>query len=238
MTKFADRFAITLAEVYKTIFRTKIWPTRWKRKFVTIIPKKHNAESLGDLRNISCTLLASKIFESYLLDWLKEEVTLRSNQYGGVKGVSTDHLLVEMWQEILTNLDNYRAGTLVISIDYSKAFNRMSYQFCQKALAKNGTSTDVSRLIATFLTNRTMTVKVGKVMSDPLPVSGGCPQGSILGVFLFNATIEDLKEGCADLEQEKRPCTDMHEESGDSNSLPIFSENSGESTSELFSLDK
>lgn len=28
---------------------------------------------------------------------------------------------------------------------------------------------------------------------------GGCPQGSILGVFLFNATIDDLQDNCQDL---------------------------------------
>ena len=160
MTKFSDQFAIPLTEIYNCIIQTKIWPVRWKKEFATIIPKKKQPESLGDLRNISCTLLASKIFESYVLDWLKEEVTLRSNQYGGVKGVSTDHLLVEMWQEILTNLEDYRAGTLVTLIDYSKVFNRMSYQHCLQALARNGATTDVLMLVGTFLTDRTMSVKV------------------------------------------------------------------------------
>ena len=52
------------------------------KEFVTTIPKKSNPEGLGDLRNISCTMLASKIFESFILDTLKREVGLRTNQYG------------------------------------------------------------------------------------------------------------------------------------------------------------
>ena len=199
VTKFADFIALPLTNIYNEISRTYIWPTCWKKEFVTVIPKNKNPASINDLRNISCTMLASKMYESYVLDWLKEEVTLRSNQYGGVRGVGTDHILVDLWQRILEDLEDYRAATVVTSVDYSKAFNRISYQCCLASLAKNGASTEVLRLVATFLTNRTMTVKVGSVMSNPLPVTGGCPQGSILGGFLFNATIGDLEEGCHDL---------------------------------------
>ena len=141
---------------------TGIWPKEWKREFVTIIPKKFKPEEIGDLRNISCTMLASKVFESYVLDWLKEDVKLRKNQYGGVKGLGTEHLLVQFWQEILENLDDYRAGTVVTSIDYSKAFNRMSFQKCLEALVRKGAPREVLGLVATFLTDRTMVVKVNQ----------------------------------------------------------------------------
>ena len=63
-----------------------------------MIPKGKVPESGGDLRNISCTLLASKMYESYVLDWLKKEVKLRTNQYGGVKGVGIRHVLVQLLQ--------------------------------------------------------------------------------------------------------------------------------------------
>ena len=47
---------------------------------------------------------------------------------------------------------------------------------------------------ATFLSNRTMTVRVNNTWSVPLPVYGGIPQGSILGVLLFNVSTDDLED--------------------------------------------
>ena len=204
VTQFADFLAIPLTNIYNKITESRRWPRCWKNEFVTVIPQKSTQESISDLRNISCTLLASKMYESYVLDWLKEEVFLRSNQYGGVKGLSTDHLLVNIWQRIFENAEDYRAPTIVTSIDYAKAFNRMSYQECLKALARNGASSPIIELVATFLTDRKMRVKVGSVMSHPKDVKGGCPQGSILGVFLFNATIDDLEENCKELEDTRQ----------------------------------
>ena len=144
-------------------------------------------------------MLASKIFESYVLDFLKEQVKMRSNQYEGVRGMGTEHVLVQLWQDILQNAEDYRAGTVITSVDNAKAFNRMSFQECLKALASKGASTQVIRLVATFLINWTMTVKIGQTWSDPRPVCRGCPQGSILGVFLSNSTIDDLEKGCGEL---------------------------------------
>ena len=36
-----------------------------------------------------------------------------------------------------------------------------------------------------------MSVRVNKSFSPPLPVNGGCPQGSLLGVMIFNVSTDD-----------------------------------------------
>ena len=86
VTLFADQLAIPLTSIYNSITASSIWPVIWKKEFVTVIPKTSIPRSFADLRNISCTMLASKVHESYVLGWASAEVKLKSNQYGGYGG--------------------------------------------------------------------------------------------------------------------------------------------------------
>ena len=96
--------------------------------------------------------------------------------------------MISVWQKILTDLEDCRPGTLLTAIDYAKEFNRMDFQHCLKTFARHGASSDVIKLIATFLTDRVMTVRVGNCWSDKRSVT----QGSILRVLLFNMTMDNL----------------------------------------------
>ena len=49
VTLFADFFAIPLTAIYNDILSSYIWPTSWKKEFVTVIPKKATPEGLGAL---------------------------------------------------------------------------------------------------------------------------------------------------------------------------------------------
>ena len=195
----ADFLAAPLCHIYNTISATSTWPLLWKQEFVTPIPKKTLPSSLNDLRNISCTALFSKVYESFVLGWLTEQVGMRANQMGGTKGAGTEHYLVELYQLILEALEDPRAASIITSIDYSKAFNRLDFLRCLEALAAKGTSTELISIVGSFLTSRTMAVKVGQATSKPRVVLGGVPQGSILGVFLFNATIDTFEAGSTDV---------------------------------------
>ena len=132
------RVAIDLAEplsnIYNCITSTSEWPALWKIEYVTPIPKKALPEGPDDLRNISCTQLLSKVYESFVLEWLGSQIDIRTNQFGGIKGSGAEHCLVQLWQQVLENIEDQRASSLLTSIDYSKAFNRLDFAVCLKAM--------------------------------------------------------------------------------------------------------
>ena len=167
VTESADLLAIPLTSIYNkisTTMTTKIW----KKGSVTIIPKTRTPTEVGQLRNISCTMLASKVYESFVLCWALKEVKLKSNQFEHSKGCGAPHLLISVWQNIFQDLEDCRAGTLLTAIDYAKAFNRMEYQECLNSMARHSASNQLIRLVATFLTDHYMSVRVGNCWSEEL----------------------------------------------------------------------
>ena len=81
----------------------------------------------------------------------------------------------------------------ILSIDFSKAFNRMSHRRCLDALERKGASNESLNMVAAFLDRREMHFKVNATLSSPRHVRGGSPQGTRLGNFLFIITIEDIE---------------------------------------------
>ena len=197
----ADYIAIPLTSIYNSITQDHVWPTSWKVESVTPIPKKPHPETADDTRNISCTQLFSKVYESFVLTWLQKTCTLRANQYGGLKGTGTEHFLIQLWQDVLEGLDDSRAGVLLSSIDYSKAFNRLDFARCLQALKAKGVGRELLKIVASFLSGRQMRVKVGNCRSELRTVLGGVPQGSLLGVFLFNCTIDNFEAFSRDVKE-------------------------------------
>ena len=89
----ASYLAGPLAHIYNSITTSHCWSLIWKQEFVTPIPKKYVPDSVNDLRNISYTALFSKVYKSFVLCWLQEQVGIRQNEMGGMRGASTVTLL-------------------------------------------------------------------------------------------------------------------------------------------------
>ena len=108
-------------------------------------------------------------------------------------------MLVDVWSRITKDLEDNRAASVITAIDYSKAFNRPEHLPCLKALEKKGAGNGLIGIIASFLHQRQMTVRIGEEKSDLLQVNAGAPQGSVLGSFLLNVGTDDLDKGQEEL---------------------------------------
>ena len=83
-----------------------------------------------------------------------------------------NHFLIETWNEILTSLEDPNAAASLMSIDFEKAFNRMSHHQCLNALKKFNAKEHSIDLVHAFLFGRTMQVKIGTELSAPEVSSG------------------------------------------------------------------
>ena len=102
-----------------------------------------------------------------------------------------------------------------MSVDFEKAFNRMDHNACLDSLTRLGASEADTELVACFLRQRTMSIKVGSEFSQPRTVPGGSPQGSILGNFLFCATTDEFTTGTAAAEEYEGGANNHREEISD-----------------------
>ena len=177
--------------IFNAVFKSGRWPTAWKQETTVVIPKVSNPSTLAECRNISCTPFLSKVLEGVILDDLRAEVPVDLIQYGGIKGCSVDHLLVDLFDTVLEPLES-GASSVVLGIDYEKAFNRLDHQVCLDQLGALGASPTTVSMIRSLLTGRSMVVRNGSSISSNHPLSGGGPQGSILGCSLYCAATQQI----------------------------------------------
>ena len=126
------------------------------------------------------------------MDALTEKAKLEGKQFGGQKGSGTEHMLVELVTEQLEALDDNRAATATVSIEFTKTFNCMDHVNCMEMLARRGASNQTLTMTSSFLTNRKIRVKLPGVYSTLRPMPGGTPQGTKSGNFLFCVSIADI----------------------------------------------
>ena len=98
-----------LTDVFNSCLREGVYPRIWKHEYVTPVPKKKkDLKNLDDVRKIASTSDYSKAFEHILLKWINEDISknLSKRQFGGKKGVGTEHLIITLVDKIKKALDN------------------------------------------------------------------------------------------------------------------------------------
>ena len=132
-----------------------------------------------------------KLIYSRLINYLNKNSILHPNQYGFRSDLSTSHALLDVVTTTYDNI-NKMLYTLLIFIDYKKAFDTVCHKILLSKLEHYGIRGPALNLISSYLNHRTQCVSINDRLSALSHISYGVPQGSILGPLLFLLYIDDI----------------------------------------------
>nr|XP_022912591.1 uncharacterized protein LOC111423567 [Onthophagus taurus] len=164
------------------------FPSQWKSAVVIPIPKIEKPTDFKHLRPISILPTLSKVLEKVISYQFKNFIIsndiLPDCQSGFVPGRSCTTALLNVTDDILKAKDGKECTALVL-LDFSKAFDVVDHDIVLSMLHYIGGGEEFIRLIKTYLIDRCQCVQVNGLISEPLKLKRGVPQGSVLGPLLF-----------------------------------------------------
>ena len=125
------------------------------------------------------------------MEHLTECNILFARQFGFRKRHSTSDAIITFLGDILQAFDN-DSMVLSLFIDLKKAFDTVSHTVILKKLSLYGIREHEYKWFHSYLSNRRQAVSLENNLSDVKDVNVGVPQGSLLGVLLFQIHINDV----------------------------------------------
>ncbi len=184
----ADAIAAPLAHIARLSFDQGIVPTGFKTAIVTPVHKGHGkpTDDVSSYRPVSILPAMSKVLERLVVEPLTSHLSelLPNSQYGfrakrsTVAAIATAH---GAWSK-----EKALGKTVAVAAyDMSSAFDTIDIDLLCTRLEEFGVKGTPIQWFKSYLMNRLQRVSAHGKISEPLPVSYGVPQGSILGPVLF-----------------------------------------------------
>ena len=172
------------------------FPIEWKSAIVTPLYKNKGAKSdFNNYRGISVLPPIAKIFEKILAMQISIYLNLNNILYSGQHGFRNGHSCETALHELISYLNenrNKRAISLLLFIDFRKAFDLVDSEKLLRKLFHYGFDNSAIEMLKNYFKDRHQSVKYDKKLSPLMDILLGVPQGSVLGPLFFLLMINDL----------------------------------------------
>ena len=186
-----------LAQLYTVCLMAGYSPPCWKAAIGVMIAKPgKDGKVASDYRHISLLSTLGKLFEKVIATRLYEHFEENSffNQWQRAylaKKEAAEHIY-RLTQSIMLAKEKHWTAS-VISLDVEKAFDSVWHDGLRYKLTTNGLPVKLVRLLSSFLCDRTISVRAGNVLSKPVRLQAGTPQGSVLSPLLYRDVRSDWR---------------------------------------------
>jgi len=189
---------LPLSIIFSNIMTTGNFPNSFKKAYVLPLFKgKGSVTDPSNYRPICLLSNLSKLLEYVIncriMSKVEETGLLDDNQHGFRQGRSCTTALTVFSQQIFKDLDKPNNLVLVVYFDLKKAFDSLKHIILLTTLR------DVFKVqaylvlvIANFLFDRTVYIKLGNFISSAFIVNRGIGQGSVNGPHLFILFFNDV----------------------------------------------
>lgn len=192
---FSVELATPSAHIINACLEQQVFPDIWKEELVSPVPKILYPKTFKNLRKISSTSDFSKLYEGFLKDWIMSDISgnIDIGQYGGQRGVGTEHLVVALVDRILQLLDSNteRSAVIAACVDWQAAFDRQDPTLAINKFIALGVRPSLIPILVSYLTNRKMKVKYNGEISNQYNLNGGGPQGTLIGQIEYLVNSND-----------------------------------------------
>ena len=197
LQRYASLLSPAVTRLFNQSFEDGRVPACFKEAIITPVPKKPRPSCPGDYRPISLLPLLSKIAEKIVAThWIKPYIRgrLQADQFAYIPGpgTGTSTALTLLYHKVLQFLDGESGAVRLLSIDFSRAFDKLPHSAIQQAIMSFNFPGEAVAWISDFLTNRRQRTRADGILSSWAKVTSGVPQGSVIGPLLFCTVLDSL----------------------------------------------
>lgn len=163
-----------------------------------MIPIRKSGKPVQDVtsyRPVSLLSSLSKVFERIILTRMNTHIETNALipdfQFGFRREHSASHQLLRVINKVKTGF-NHSQSTGMVLLDLKYAFDTVWHDAVVYKMQLANFPVYLTKLVQSFLSNRTFSVKVNNSSSSERLIPAGVPQGSVLGPTIFNFFMADV----------------------------------------------